>query len=87
MTTAYWQEKVRQDQERLLARLREKLGREPDKSRVYFEFDGPALRNGNRPFTLYWWQEGFHLGPQWRGQCFLADPNEYLKNPKCIALG
>lgn len=23
--------------------------------------------------TLFWWDEGYFLGPQWRGQCFRAD--------------
>lgn len=52
------------------------------KDTVTFEFSGPADSHGKRPFTMYWWMQGFHAGPSWRGQGFRAVPDEYIKRWK-----
>jgi hypothetical protein len=35
---------------------------------------------GRYYFFSYWWQENFHLGPQWRGQIFVANTRRTILN-------
>jgi hypothetical protein len=55
-----------------------------DKETVTFEFHGPGDKHGRYFFTMHWWQENFHMGPQWRGQCFTADPREYVNRARVL---
>lgn len=48
-----------------------------DKSEVVLEtYAGPDSQ-GRHKFTVYWWDEGYHLGPTRRGQVFNANLEEY----------
>lgn len=43
---------------------------ENDHNTVTFETDGPKDGLGRYHFAIRWWDDGFHMGPQWRGQHF-----------------
>lgn len=36
---------------------------------------------GRQRFSVVWWDEGFHAGPQWRGQHFFMRLDEFLNQP------
>ncbi len=51
-----------------------------DKTKVYISYwDGVIDKAGETSFDMFWWQENYHAGPQWRAQCFHADPTEYIR--------
>ena len=35
--------------------------------------------HGNQSMMLHWWDEDYHLGPMWRGQCFRCPIETVLK--------
>jgi hypothetical protein len=48
-----------------------------NKSEVVFEvYRGPDGQ-GRHGFIMHWWDDGFHMGPQKRGQVFLANMQEH----------
>lgn len=36
---------------------------------------------GRQRFLVVWWDEGFHLGPQWRGQVSFMRVDDFLDMP------
>lgn len=41
-----------------------------DKNVSTIELTSGVDSRGRHHFTVYWWDERFHAGPQWRAQCF-----------------
>jgi hypothetical protein len=63
----------------------------PKKRKAVMVVTGVGDSHGNYPFTLLWWDNyiigphGENIGPNWRGQCFVADPRPYAeKSPTVI---
>lgn len=59
-----------------------KLPLPPNKETVTIHYHSPPNREGQRGFIMQWWDAGFHLGPQWRGQAFRAEPSTYIEKAK-----
>lgn len=57
-----------------------------DKSTVTIEYHGPPDSHGKRSFTMSWWDENFHTGPSWHGQCFNAVPGPYIGRIRAMGL-
>lgn len=36
---------------------------------------------GRQRFSVQWWDDGFHLGPRWRGQVFFMRVDDFLAMP------
>lgn len=49
-----------------------------DKGVVTLQAHEPMDRQGRVFFTMDWWSENFHEGPQWRAQCFRTDPQTHI---------
>ena len=63
------------------------MSRERDKGILYIEYeDKEPDPYGKRFFTMRWWDERFHTGPQWRAQVFRADPKPYIERARAAGL-
>ncbi len=58
------------------------LPKPPDKKTQTIHYTHGPNRAGQYGFIMQWWDENFHMGPQWRGQVFVADPKYYVDQAK-----
>ena len=57
-----------------------------DTATVYITYYGGPDHERRYAFLMEWWDDGFHLGPQWRGQMFRADPLPYIQQQRAHGL-
>lgn len=59
---------------------REEHGEDKTVTTIVYYSHGDS--HGKYSFAMWWWSENYHLGPQWCGQMFRADPAPHIERLK-----